>query len=170
MTDKPKTTGKGSGLQPPAKSKDDPRYQAMQAGLKRYNEEQKLKRQTDAQAKANLEQLVQRLALEDLTLAVANGDIKEDTLNVAKKCAATIEAIEKIAMKNRTKDMNEMWKYCMTQLQKVTGQEAAKKVEQNIDLRDDNADLSKEEMQKKLAEHAQKFGHSPTLVHKDAKS
>ncbi len=150
-------------LQPPAKDKNDWRYIKMREGLARYQEQQRIKKETAAQSKQNLEQIFQKLALDDLAEAVSNGSIDGDTINVALKAAETIQEIEKISLKDRTKDLNEMWKFCMNQLRIVTGQESAKKAEQTLDLRD-NSNLTKDELMKKAAEFKAKFGHEPNVI------
>ncbi len=146
--------------------KGDPDFQQridkMQNGLKKYQEAQRLKRQTDAQIKQGLEGVFQKLSLEDLSAAIEAGEINPDTINIALTAARTIEDIEKIPLLKRTKDLNDIWKFCMTQLKSVTGQEAAKKVEQNVDMRD-NTNMTKEELHKKAAEYKQKYGHAPDV-------
>ena len=156
-------------LMPPARDKNDPRFIKMQQKLKEKRERDRLKKETEAQAKANLEATIQSLALDDLASAVEAGHLSAETINVALKTDKMVEEIEKIPMEDRSKDMNELWKFCMTQLKSVTGQEAAKKVDQTVDLSDISG-LTKEELQKRAAAMREKHGHTPTVVSiKDAK-
>ena len=132
----------------------------MQAGLKRYHEEQKLKKETAAQAKARTEAAIQTLALEDVTTAIANGELSGDSINVVLQLTKTLEQLGNPA--DLDKDGKELWKFCMKQLQAATGQEAAKKSEEVVDLRD-TSNMTREELNRKAAAMRDKFGVEVTV-------
>ena len=153
-------------LQPPVTGTDDPKYLRMKEGLKKHQEKQRLKKQTAAQAKANLEAAFQQLSLEDVDAAIREGIISEESVNPILLVTKAINSLGDPTLLD--KDGRAFWMELIKQQRAMLGTEAAKKAEQTVDLKD-NASLTREELQEKAKKFKNKFTNNIVEINKNAK-